>query len=60
MRTRNPIGEPFIPTLEDLRGIFFECPVSESVEIQIDGKALEENKTEFFPLKDRLIVRFPL
>jgi hypothetical protein len=60
VRIRNPVGEPFVPSVDDLRGISFECPVNESVEIQINGKALEENKTEFLHLKDRLIVRFPL
>lgn len=60
VRVRNPVGEPFVPSVDDLRGISFECPVNESVEIQIDGKTLEENKTEFLHLNDRLIVRFPL
>jgi hypothetical protein len=60
IRIKNPVGEPFIPSLEDLRGISFKCPVNVSVEIQIDGKKLEKNMTEFLQLKDHLIVRFPL
>jgi hypothetical protein len=60
IQIRNPVGEPFVPSVDDLRGISFECPVNQSVEIQINGNALEENKTEFLRLKDRLIVRFPL
>jgi hypothetical protein len=60
VQVRNPVGEPFVPSVNDLRGISFECPVNELVEIQIDGKALKKNKTEFLQLKDRLIIKFPL
>jgi hypothetical protein len=60
LRIRNPVGEPFVPSIDDLRGISFECPIDELVKVQIDGKPIEENKLEFLHLKDRLIVRFPI
>lgn len=56
----NPVGEAFVPTLEDLRGISFTCPAGVPIEISIDGEKVDRNHIKEVTNKDRAIVYFPL
>ena len=60
VRVNNPVGEAFIPTLEDLRGISFECAATEPIEIRVAGKPVEKGKLDFLTNDDRLVIGFPL
>ena len=60
VQVNNPSGKPFVPTLEDLRGISFECPLNEPTEVRVGEKQLEEGTLESFTRGDRVVLRFPL
>lgn len=56
----NPVGQPFVPTLDDLRGISFDCPADLPVEITICGKRIDMDLLKKITKEDRVIIYFPL
>jgi hypothetical protein len=56
----NPIGHPFVPTLEDLRGISFDCPADLPVEIAICGKKIDIDLLKKITKENRVIICFPM
>jgi len=59
-RVNDPVGEPFIPTLKDLRGISFEFKTNRPVEVRLAGKPLSGSVYEVLEENgERVIVRFP-
>ncbi len=60
VRVNDPTGEPFTPTLEDLRGISFDCPGGEPIEVRLAGEPLGKDALDILAKEGRQIVRFPL
>ena len=57
---KSPIGKPFVPTPEDLRGLSFECPMDCPVEVFLGGKPVSKDSLVFHHSAESLIVQFPL
>lgn len=55
-----PVGEPFVPNLEDLSGISFECPADQPVEVVLGGEPVDRDSLVYHQSADSLIVQFPL
>jgi hypothetical protein len=53
----DPVGRPFVPTLEDLRGISFDCPSGDPIEVKLDGKVIDQKALDVVPIGERTIVR---
>jgi len=60
VRVNDPTGEAFSPTLEDLRGISFDCPTDEPIEVRLAGEPLGKDALDILTREGRQIVRFPL
>ena len=56
----DPTGEPFVPSVDDLRGISFECPAGVQIEVRLAGESLDEDSVDVVPVGDRVVVRVRL
>jgi hypothetical protein len=59
-RVNDPLGKPFVPTLEDLGGISFACAGEGAIEVRLAGKVVTPEKLRIIRQADRTIVMFPL
>jgi hypothetical protein len=56
----DPIGPHFVPTREELEGLFFETSVGTAPEVRLAGSAVEPELLETHEEAGRVIVGFPL
>jgi hypothetical protein len=59
-KVNDPIGTPYVPTLDDLRGISFEGPSGNPVEVRLAGEPVAEGAFERLSSSGRLVIHFPL
>ncbi len=59
-KVNDPIGPPYVPTLDDLRGISFEAPPGTPVEVRLAGAPIAEGAFARLSCSDRLVIHFPL
>jgi hypothetical protein len=60
LRVLDPIGPPYVPTLDNLQGISFEGSARLPVEVRLAGAPISADKFERIQSSDRLVIRFPL
>lgn len=60
VQVNDPINEAFIPSLVDLQGISFECPLGDKIEIRLAGKSLGRDAFDVIKDKGQQIIRFRL
>lgn len=58
-RVASPLGEPIIPTLDDLQGITFECSGDRPTELRVAGNPLDLGDVERLVNAERIVLRIP-
>ncbi len=59
-RIADPTGDPFVPSLQDLRGLSFDSPSGTPIEVRLAERRVEPSAYELIAAGPRTIVRFPL
>lgn len=56
----DPTGENFVPTIDDLRGISFDCPSDGAIEVRLAGIPVDMSLLRKEPYSQGMTVYFPL